>query len=206
MEVIVDIRAISIAALCGLLPVSGNLLPDTAQAAAAGIPSRGIPSSYQATLQHAAKTQGTVQTANRDRWRCFGSRCDGIVVRQFGVAACQALAHTQGAVTAFTFYGGGTTRQLSAAQLRQCNSSGQRARRVVVHVASPVPDTVRTSPLVLIGKPQAPDTIRTPPLVLVGKPQVPDMVRTAPLVLVGKAPVPDTIRTRPLNLVGKRRK
>lgn len=200
-------------ALSVLTLASGVVMaPDAALAAGARTPNRGIPSFYRANLQRAAKTQGAVQTANRDRWRCSGTRCEGIYLsRGFGVPACQALAHTQGSVVSFIGYDSGNRRslRLTAAQLRQCNSGSQRAPRVVVHVSRFVPDMVRTGPLVLVAKPMAqavPDTVRTGQLVLVGKPQVPDMVRTGSLVLVGKPTVqavPDIVRTGQLVLVGK---
>jgi len=203
-------------AVCGVMMTSGA-------AEAARVSSRGIPSSYKATLQHTAKTQGTVQTANRDRWRCSGTRCDGVVVRQFGVPACQALAHTQGPVVSFTGYNGGTRRslRLNAVQLRQCNGGSQLTPTVAVHVGRPnirgraVPDTVRTGQLVLIGKGAstrpAPDSVRTGQLVLIGKGAstrpAPDSVRTGQLVLIGKGastrPAPDTVRTGQLVLIGK---
>ncbi len=194
-------RAILSVALGTLMIASGVLMiPDAAQAAGARIPSRGIPSFYRATLQHAAKTQGAVRAPNNDRWRCSGTRCDGMVVRQFGVPACQALVRVQGAVASFTGYDAGHRRslRLNAAQLRQCNDSSQqgslavhagRVPRVTVHVDRPVPDTVRTGQLILVGKPQAPDTVRTGTLALVGKPQAqaaPDTVPTGKIILVGK--------------------
>ncbi|NOZ37891.1 MAG: hypothetical protein GXP11_07475, partial [Gammaproteobacteria bacterium] len=189
---------------------------------------------YRANLQRAAKTQGAIQTANADRWRCSGTRCEAIYLsRGFGVPACQALVSSQGPVVSFTGYDSGNRRalRLTSAQLQQCNDYAQRAPRVVVDVGRSVPDTlslvpdrVRTAQLVLVAKPQVPDTIRTRPLVLVGKLQVPDMVKTGPLVfvakstpqavpdsvrtgalvLVGKPQVPDTLRTGPLILVGRR--
>ena len=79
-----------------------------------------------------------------------------------------------------------------------------RTSQLVLVGKPQVPDTVSTERLVLVGKPQAPDTVRTSQLVLVGKPQVPDTVRTGQLVLVGKPQVPDTVRTGQLILVGKR--
>ncbi len=209
------------------------MAPDTALAAGARSPSRGIPSFYRANLQRAAKTQGAIQTANEDRWRCSGTRCEAIYLsRGFGISACQALVSSQGPVVSFTGYDSGNRRalRLTSAQLQQCNDAGQRVPQVVVDVGRSVadtprskllvPDSVQTGQLLLVAKPQVPDTVRTRPLVLVGKPQVPDMVKTGPLVfaaksvpdsvrtgvlvLVGKPQIPDMLRTGPLILVGRR--
>ncbi len=203
------------------------ITPDAALAAGARSPNRGIPSFYRAELQRAAKAQGEIQTANRDRWHCNGTRCEGIYLsRGFGVPACQALAHSQGSVVSFIGYDSGNHRslRLTAAQLRQCNSGSQYMPSVRVHVgrprspqSGPAPDTVRTRRLVLVGNGasarSAPDTVRTRRLVLVGKGasarSAPDTVRTRRLILVGKGvsaqSAPDTVRTRRLILVGKGR-
>ena len=130
-----------------------------AQAVAEVRTPKGLVSTYVATLQHAAKTQGVVQTANKDRWRCFERRCEGIVVRQSGVSACQALARAEGPISSFAIHRTmRLSRKLNAAQLRQCNGDGQRTSKVGVHGGGSVPNTVKTAPLVLVGKPQVADS------------------------------------------------
>ncbi len=171
----------------------------------AAVPNPGLRSSYSATLMHNAKTRGTVMSqATRERWRCSGTRCEGIQVNHLDVASCRVLANMQGPVKSFVYFDGSRRgiRQLTAAQLRQCNGGRQRTRRIVVHVGRPAPDTVRTRQLTLVGIPQAADTVRTGGLLLTGNLPAPDTIRANKLSLVGDPPATDTIHTNALNLSG----